>query len=547
MGGSDQVVATSTDLQLDKPAVSTKAPEGRVDQLWPLDFGEQIVGSEHEFVFDSPVNAGKHYGAVATAWVFWPDFAVDWQDVSMPAGEPGRKLTIKYVPKSPGPVATMLRYTMTWMDGHKEDHYVHVTARARTLEDVPADRQPAHPKAVNPKENINSKEKTQTSMEVERIGSGVTESFRAMIEQQKEGVHVIEEENRTFKPPPAPESLWWELAEIALVMGTAAVANIAGAMVAEEIVAVAKKIGKALFKGAAQVAGKAAEKAAEKGGEMALEAIGSAVEDGIKKGAEKGIAALKPGEKPEGGRGGDHSKNADINFFATQREMIGRAGTESFKQLNEVFYKLYKDHPDIADQVVAAMGAGFDAAATRAEQAQAQATAVQLATYRARTKLGEEMVHTNAGGVTVTKLEGERKQGASKLQLADLASGVLEISAQMGASQEVTVQGARMLDVASITADRLLSMDLRNTGIPIRIVLDGMVGITLDEAGRIRMAGPPLSRSGPWTEEQQIQQGERIARIVLGKSLGAWGIRQVQTNDQNQSAPEEGDADAHRE
>ena len=106
------------------------------------------------------------------------------------------------------------------------------------------------------------------------------------------------------------------------------------------------------------------------------------------------------------------------------------------------------------------------------------------------------------------------------------------------------------------TAKRLLSVDLRSVGVPIRIVEDvsgyggaseaGRVGkgmeqhrnwafsATLDEAGRVRVLSDWGGSSGDehgGTEAQEMASAEAVVDHILSRTLAAWGIKDIGTNE----------------
>jgi hypothetical protein len=182
---------------------------------------------------------------------------------------------------------------------------------------------------------------------------------------------------------------------------------------------------------------------------------------------------------------------------------------------------------------MAGIETGFERAADAADAKQAQATTAQWLAYRSRLGLGEETVKTPHGEQKVTKLDAQRGHD-SPLEPVSSANGVLEIDVSRQVPGKVHPWAARLNGIASSTAERLLGMNLRNSGVPIRIIVNGSSVVTLDEAGRVRSSGPTLTpeASEPdGTEVANNLEAQRIVQVVLEKSLKAWGIKHVTTND----------------
>ena len=98
--------------------------------------------------------------------------------------------------------------------------------------------------------------------------------------------------------------------------------------------------------------------------------------------------------------------------------------------------------------------------------------------------------------------------------------------------------------IAQATLERIQRTDLRGAKVPLRIVLgrnDAQTAIiTLDEAGRIRVAGDLslLRRMDPdhrvpTTEAGAFPAAAALVEKVLGKTLDGWGVT-IRTDDRGQ-------------
>lgn len=123
-------------LTLD-PQVCAPEPEGRLDKIWPVDLGEQVVGSKHEFEVPPPRNLSS-VAAVGQASVSGSsDVSVAWPMSMLGAGVLSGPLRLTYAPSAAGVQRATLTLIVKWTDGHVETRHVQVTARARAIEGAP--------------------------------------------------------------------------------------------------------------------------------------------------------------------------------------------------------------------------------------------------------------------------------------------------------------------------------------------------------------------------------------------------------------------------
>ena len=179
---------------------------------------------------------------------------------------------------------------------------------------------------------------------------------------------------------------------------------------------------------------------------------------------------------------------------------------------------------------LARLAAGLREAKNPAREEQQKATSLQWVAYRARVELGEEKV--GARGATKLGATRDWKHFGSPPGFA----GLLDVDVLV-IDGVPSVSGAHIVGISKLVADRLLDVDLRTAHIPVRFVVNGGAAIvTCDELGRIRCAGDTRMDpdSDPRAGERQLLLGaERLANIVFGKTLHAWGLEHVVSDDRS--------------
>jgi flagellar motor switch/type III secretory pathway protein FliN len=230
------------------------------------------------------------------------------------------------------------------------------------------------------------------------------------------------------------------------------------------------------------------------------------------------------------------SDGKEIAFFSMQRTKIGHAHIEIRRRLRQLASEWMKQRPDIAQGVMSGIGTAFDNASESAAAKQAAATSLEFVALNARTKLGTEEAPKNSADLHETTKMAEQGVDAPDHWFTGgptkLASGVLEVNVTRDRfTKAVTVSSARINNVARLIANRLLPLDLRHAGIPVRLVVNGYTVITLDEIGRVRVSGVALVDDGQPNEAQQILEAEHVVDTVFSKPLGRWGLSQIDTND----------------
>jgi hypothetical protein len=390
-----------------------------------------------------------------------------------------------------------------------------------------------------------------------------------MYAEQHEGVGVVESEVASLQPKDDREE-GSALARIAIALGTAVLATALSELLVPAIIGGIAEAGEAAVdadevavnaevpsaatkaaEGAEHAAAKAshvgaenaANEAAHSGADTAAKAsrleqakklaehgLVDGVADGMKKSAELAM------ETPKKAVSGDPG----IKFFTDQRTGIDDAADDNANRLLAITNALLEQHPDIAAGAIKGMGDAYLEASKTAVEIQASATSSQFVTYKARTTLGKESVKTATGEREVTQLDKPQKQtGKSKLDPLEPVDGLLQLQVAMGANDPgeapsgVRVVSATLNGVAQLIADRLLDVNLRQSGLPILLVGDRLHA-TIDELGRVKNSEQTVVRANHFDtvpKEQTSADAQRIADVVFSRTLADWGIQKVQTND----------------
>lgn len=568
-GGREPRKDPASVFQVPEPEVCKPAPEGRLDTLWPMDLGESVVGSEHEIAIHAPRNLHE---LPATGLVVVDgglgaatSISASWQDPRYDLGKQAGPLRFTFKPESPGIHHATVHMTVRWDDGHIEHRTALVTARARTVDAAPAGggRESA-PKSKAQEARI-APAPDRVATEDTATARGILDGAHTLLmDEQAQGIADVSHEAAKFKPPPAPKSVWEVLADFAIIVGTAQLAALVSRFVSDRVARVLVNADAAAraAKSAdmqSQYADRRARDAAEgpivPSPTLTAESSQASQARALEKFTSDGIAAtvtriLNNAASKFTGQSEDAdeqsspeedapSQDKEIAFFSAQRSKHNNLKQQAHDDLTELGGEVIKSNPETGIEIIKSMADGIRTGAKAgAKRSQADATSAEFATYLARVKLGTQSIETAVGKQTVTNLDQQRTFDTNdKLATPELAAGVLEIQVSRDApSGGVSVSGARMNGISWLTANRLTRLDLRASGVPLRIsVHHGATIITVDEANRVRVGGLPLEKQGPnaGTEAQDIHEAERIVRIALSKTLQAWGV-DVVTNDQNQ-------------
>jgi hypothetical protein len=483
--------------------------------LKPITIPNEVVGSTHSSFVDAPFVIGP--AKIATTVQGGPDFELSTKVYDIGPGEPARDIEVVYHPRTRGPHSAEVTLLGAWADGHTEHETVRVDASAREIAEPPPDAITTYTtkSTQDPSTSVVSKGAAAVPSGV--VGTGdelVTRkeeaksfaatgnldgSFTYLFDERANGVSTVSSESTAYKPPEAPHAIWWDIAALALTLGTAGFGGIAGMVIEAEL----KEVGSVYV-------AKFVSKIAEQG----LARATAAGSDFLK----------KPPSKSS-------STNGGIAFFSDQLSALALAKKEMHRTIVDGLAAIISVGPGATVEAASkAMIKGLDAMGAVGKETQSKATALQFVEYRARTSMGTvKSDGTSAAQVTSVMSD-------ARTSIRDFP-GLLDLHVAIRAPNAVT--SASIHGVSKSVAARLMTVDLRTVGIPLRIHPnpDGWSGygvITRDEAGRIRYESANATKadrkhhvldedSKPADPEaQSIRSAERIVNAALSKTLAEW-------------------------
>jgi len=504
-----------------------------------LDVGEQVIGSSHQFDLTLPFNqGGAGVAAVDLSVAGSPFFAahLEKKTIEESGSITGGKLreqfehpiSVRFSPTERGSFDGVLTLRASWADAHIEEQQVRLVGTARELTDAPSESRSTLGQRL--REERDAEE--QHAMEQARYADtdwraahtpdgpradfdDVTALARTAAEnvahEQNLALSTVEKEVGTFKAPPTHQPLWLDLAETALSIATAGVAEV----VAKKL---ALAIGKALM-----------ESAHEKS--PLVTSLSGMIKEQLKAAGHKAIASL-----PKKGSEREISSAERIAFFEEQGKALARLQHENAKVIDErakYLRPLLSADPGVATKTMKAVADTFDSSDFEAGEIQKGATTAQWLVYRARLANGTDVV----GTTTVTELGKARPAHPSNAP--EQLIGVLDLRVDI--DNGVRVRSAYARGLAQAAAANLETINLGKANIPLRLVLDGNSGapvvITRDEAGRVRASGDlsKLARfngsdGAPADETQAERAARNVCDSVIERNLANWGV-QIITDD----------------
>jgi hypothetical protein len=450
-----------------------------------VDVGEQIFGSSHSFEVPAPWNLGPGAAVVTAELSDNPAFKVDrvpailQESGRMTSGELEAQLQsaikVRFSPVADGEYPTRvfaadLSIQMRWTDGAIERRVIHLRGRGRSLEDRPEmssakDQSPISKPSAPPPVPVTQgpyNEADRTSLDAAFHAANIQAA--AIARSQTFAVNAVKEEAGSYVPPSVKRSIWWDIAEAAVTLGTGVVAGTVGKLLAETIV-----------EGVAGTAYKSV-----------VDSIAGAMKDGMTRGAKAAVHSLSSDSTY------DVSSDKKIAFFEMQEDALNSLETSNEQLVNERHAQLTPllgSEPQLAIHAMNAIAQVLFGQRKLANDAQKNATAAAWVGFRARMSLGTEALPTREHE-PVTDLANARPKHPGP----DLASikGLLDldIDIEHGAPY---VAAARVNGVASSLANELMANPLANSRMPLRLVVSRNEQeptiITRDEAGRVRVSG----------------------------------------------------------
>jgi hypothetical protein len=413
------------------------------------------------------------------------------------------------------------------------------------------------PDAINPDETFKPVPPTTDFDDARRAADIEAE---ALGKKEFEGAKVAEGELRGYKRAPVKPELFEQLVEMAFMMGVSGIAGVVSKYIA-------KNLGNVLARppqdtttmqrsyGPPTPSGKHPDPVIlSEPKTMSNDQLIGVMAEGAKEGM-KSSAKIAWKEAPGSGRKSEEkahrsqqvpSTDPTEAFLSIYRDRLQDQNTANLHTVRILAGRLRAAEPVKAQAALEVLANGMKAAAQTATAFHANALSLQWIAAAARESLGEEQAQLPDGSTAeTTKLESVRdygERGWYKETNVPTHDGVLDIHVDVPVGstpldpEQVKVRSASMTGIAQAMADRLIHLNLRDAGIPLRFVVHGHPAlITRDEIGRVRINGYLLTEDGvsagrkegtgvKWTEAHMHVGARALVNKVLSQTLAAWGI-----------------------
>jgi len=512
-----------------------------------VDLGEHIVGSSHPLDVVTPrITARSPLPAVAIVSIS-PASALVSRSEQDPLDRliserrraqafspvevshsvsPTMPIPVRFWPAFPGDHEADLRILLRWSDDVMDLRTVRVYAHARRLEDAPARPlgesgvQGAYQEPNIPTADLQHVAQVHMTALSNAMGRAKTQAG-GLASAQQTGRRTAETNARDYnrQPPKAP---WWaSLAELAITMAVGGVAGLVGRYAANAL-------GSKLAAGVATVKG-GLDPARLKQYSEGL--VADTVKEGLKNAAKSPLVKLAIGTKDrESARieEGARSSNGVINFFAMQEAALNKLITANQTFVDGEHERLQhtlRTDPEVAVASMEALEVGMhQASETAAEQRQ------QIESERQWTSI----VARSSNGTDTVRVNGEERDVTTLGRATRATRGVLRIRATVRPGPETdevqAVKSASMDGISQELADRMHRQDLSAAPVAVMIIAESEIGtsiITRDEVGRVRQR---VGDAG--NEASQHRRAQALCDRVLAKTLVAWGIERIVTDDE---------------
>ena len=424
-------------------------------------------------------------------------------------------IEVQFSPSQVGAFNGVLLFNGRWADGVKVSHPIALHGKARRWTDVPVDREARVEPQIVPKSDSKQDAAARAVAAAAPVSVGTLANVTnaniaasALARYQEKGLDKVAKAEIGSYERAKPDAPWWSvLAEMAISMATAGIANSLGKVMESQLEARLVAI----------VADAEFRKTLVTGGTNFLK-------EGVKA-AGKRAAALTSG-------GSKQSTNAKVAFFAQQEDALIALEVENARMIPDLLKRLapYEiEHPGITDQSLSAVTLGFNALSSVASTTQVEATELQWVAGIARAKLpSEDLGEGNI--VTVGRGPHWRDDGVIEI---DVTTTIAHDNHSDIPADSAHPTGARINGISQSVADRLWGLSLAREKIPMIFHVSGPgyhMEVRRDEAGRIM---PSLVSLGVMTTREPMS--ERSARAVvdavLSKPLSAWNVPQIKTDD----------------
>ncbi|CAN5916042.1 hypothetical protein BH11MYX2_BH11MYX2_25100 [soil metagenome] len=511
---------------------------------------EQVVGSSHEYAAVPVSLKESSLSATVIAFIEPTDgtenITAGVNDSLLAYTSPGsppvatsdrsQMVYVRFAPTRTGEYSAQVVVKLFWSNGHVEIARVPLTARARTLEQLPIkplirSRPQVSSLPVDPRGDTERHLVVGDYTGLGEVPAAVSASFKTaterlatkatnVIDRAKDGVHDASLEALQYNRKAPEPDLMEVLIESALSAGIAGIAGV-----------IAKGIGKKVDgegkSGPAVFVTEVVKDLSKKAGHAGVDELRKKLKGGNSDHGRKGAGEIQSHGSPA-------STNSLVLFFGAQRDALSNVTSDLDDSVRlrtlSLLPRLRSDPEAVVTEIdEEADRLNTDAKSGEPTRIQAQMSALGWMKYIEQVEMGME---------EAASADGRRHLTVSKPPEGEFASpdGLLTLVVRMKSGDDVSklqVVRAGMYGIAQHTAERLYDEPLAKLGIPIRILVEGEIGDTntifVDEGGRVRTIGrrrvytakDGYLQAQP-TEPQQSMLAEKIVARALSKTLSSW-------------------------
>lgn len=371
---------------------------------------------------------------------------------------------------------------------------------------------------------------------------------RGLADNQAAGIELGADEIRAYSRRPPPLEALDQLIELALLVGVSGIAGVVTRYVGKHVAGMlARPVVEPVGKPTMQVPLKPGrlpnpdlniEPPTPSGDEMAV-MIGDGLKEGMKQGAKLALKAPKGSQPRTSNRGGQLSKNWQIEFVNRHRQMMVELQTQYESTVARVGASFEGSPHGTAAMNLTAQALNYAAATALPDQA--RIVELEWIGEVARHSLGREDVPMEDGHEErTTALDKAREYGPRNPYTETRVAkhdGVLDIHVDLPSGNTPVERSTFKVRRASITgvsqeiAEKLKQTKLASAGIPIRLVVAGHPAlITRDEIGRVRVNGWLPNEHGKWSATHMHRAATMLVDKVLSQTLDGWGVT-IETDD----------------
>lgn len=427
-------------------------------------------------------------------------------------------IRVRFHPKQRGRHQAIVAATIRWNLGATEDQRVQIAGSARELDEAPEGRATDEPRASLPQLAEHDVSKEPTSRQVGELGIAAGEARDAaasLADSQKRGLDaartaVFGEKERVPENP--VEKIFSVLADLAVVMGVGALAQVVSKVAAPLLVSAMSSASDEVLKNSKLVDG-----------------VAAAMRDGMKDGIKKAVSTRSDA--------GVQARDR-IAFFERQTELLDEAIGNHRKMITiqqKRYLPVLGSHPREVLAIFNAITASFNVANNEAAATQKRETMTQWASVISKRDVQTPLLLRQDGADRAHRGNEDRGIVTRFAETWENRDGVLHIYVRSGqdSNDRPVIEDAKIFGISEHGASAFTTTELRNRNMPMLFIVrsgGGVAKISRDEAGRIRATGHlpgQLEESGIDRNLQLIYHAEQLCNQVLGQRLS-----NIKTNNQ---------------